>query len=344
MAIAGAGLDLSDRRHVRALYLDLLGRTPTLDEIETAAGSEPEMLVRHLCRGLEFWAHWYEDELYYFLLIDNARPEDEGEAGLPVRLMKGELSLLDGVRMIVSGSAFNRANPGNDTFVTVVFEQLLGLDVQRNKALLEAGKKMYDGGTSKLFGEQARGQSGVVRVVTNQDGFSELIAKRQYERLVGVPAPRELPGAWGKRLRDEPDAYLELVREWVLSDAYAGRLASLRPKTDNQFIRGLWVDLTGKRPDPVELQRLRGALSVLADAGPLRSVIARALLDSEDDRFPDRGEVEGETLIKDTFLRYLGRSPSPEELQDFSIIYAQEDTEPVTIVRSIVTHWEYQYY
>jgi hypothetical protein len=339
-----AGLDLSDRRHVRALYLDLLGRTPTADEQELAPSTKPEILTRHLVRNREFWEHWYEDELYYFLLIDNARPEDEGEAGIPVRLMKGELGVLDGVRMIVSGSAFNRANPGNDTFVSVVLEQLLDMDVQRNKVVLEAGKKMYDGSTSNLFGEKGRGQSGIVRIVTNQDGFSDLIARRQYERIVGLPAARKQGEAWGARLREEPDAYVELVREWVLSDAYAERLASLRPKTDNQFIRGLWVDLTGKKPDKVQLQRLRGALSVLADAGPLRSVIARALLDAESERFPDRGDVNGEELIKDTFLRYLGRSPSPEELEDFAIIYAQEDTEPVTIVRSIVTHWEYQYY
>lgn len=339
-----AGLDLSDRRHVRAIYLDLLGRTPTSDEIELAASSKAGVLVRHLCRAREFWEHWYEDELYYFLLIDNARPEDRGEDGIVARLAAGELDMLDAVRSIVSGSAFNRANPGNDTFVSVILEQLLGLDVQRNKALLEAGKKMYDGSSSKLFGDRGRGQSAVVRIVTLQDEFAALIARRQFQRVVGLQPNREQVQDWAAQLREQPQSYPELVREWVLSPRYEQRLQSLRAKTDSQFIRGLWVDLTGQRPEPVELQRLRGALSVLADAGPLRSVIARALLDAESERFPKRGQVDGEELIRDSFLRYLGRSPSAEELQDFALIYAQEDTKPVTIVRSIVTHWEYQYY
>jgi hypothetical protein len=339
-----AGLDLSDRRHVRALYLDLLGVTPTADEIELAAGTKPEVLVRHLCRTRDFWDHWYEDELYYFLLIDNARPEDLGEAGIPARLGAGEIDVLEGVRLIVSGSAFDRANPGNDTFVSVVFEQLLDLDVQRNKALLEAGKKMYDGSRSKLFGEEGRGQASIVRIVTAQEGFAAMFARRQYERVVGSEPSRDQVEAWGARLGSDPRDFPELVREWVLSPVYAKRLDGLRSKTDNQFIRGLWVDLTGSRPEAVELQRLRGALSVLADAGPLRSVIARALLDAESERFPERGEVEGETLIRDSFLRYLGRPPSIQELEDFALIYAQEDTDPATIVRAIVTHWEYQYY
>ena len=48
--------------------------------------------------------------------------------------------------------------------------------------------------------------------------------------------------------------------------------------------------------------------------------------------------------MRESFLRFLGRPPSDEELQDFVLVLAQEDCQPATVVRAIVTHWEYQYY
>ncbi|HZM00097.1 MAG TPA: hypothetical protein VFD43_07595, partial [Planctomycetota bacterium] len=264
---AGSGLDLSDRRHLRALYLDLVGRTPTPDEIEAAdpEGAAPETLVRHLLGQREFWEHWYEDELFYFLLVDNARPDDvAGPAGIPWRLSAGQLDLPGAVTEIVSGAAFNRANPGPDTFVSVVLEQLLGVDVQRQPALLEAGKKMYDGKPATLYGEDGDSQADVVRIAARQPAFLRQIVERQHRRLVGGEAtPRELEG-WAAGLRERPGDFTALVRDWVLSPAYAERLGTLRRKTDTQFLRGLYVDLTGEPPEPADLRRLRAALGTVA--------------------------------------------------------------------------------
>jgi len=342
---AGATLNLGNARHVRALYLDLLGRTPDADELELARSSRADVLLRLLCGSREFWEHWYEDELYFFLLIDNARPaEAPGEDGLPARLAAGRLGVLDAEREIVTGSAFNRANPGNDTFVSVVFEQLLGLRVQDSPALLQAGKQMYDGQPATLFGQRGSSQADVVGIVARQPGFAETFVQRQYRRLVGAAPAREDGKRWAAALREQPDAFPALAAEWLASPAYAERLKTLRPKTDTQFIRGLYVDLTGERPAPDQLQRLRGALGVLADTGPLRAVIARSLLDQQAERLPCRGEVEGDAFVTATFERYLGRAPSTEEQQDFLVIYGQEDCQPATLVRAIVTHWEYQYY
>jgi hypothetical protein len=145
-------------------------------------------------------------------------------------------------------------------------------------------------------------------------------------------------------LEAEPKAFVTLVQDWILSPSYARRLGTLRPKTDMQFIRGLYVDLAGREPGAVELQRLRGALGVLADAAPLRAVIARTLLDRESDLLPSREEVEPEAFVLDVFMRYLGRRPSPEEREEFLLVFAQEECEPATLLRAVVTHWEYQYY
>ncbi len=350
---ATPALDLSDLRHVRALFLDLWGRTPDRDELELAQSASKDSLIGHLCGAPEFWEHWYEDELYYFLLIDNARPAEPGGAdGVPARLGRRELDVLGAVQGVVSGSAFHRANPGNDTFVSVVLEQLLGVDVQRNTALLEAGKRMYDGQPASLFGATGSNQADIVAIACRQPGFAQRFVERQHARIVGQrpptasvtwPTPAEFRSA-AAALEEAPASYPELVRAWVFSPAYAARLSTLRGKTDLQFIRGLFVDLTGSVPSSVELQRLRGALSVLADAGPLRSVIARALLETHGAELPRRDEVQPEAFVRDTFVHYLGRQPAPQELQEILVIYQQEDTQPATVVTAIVTQREYQYY
>jgi hypothetical protein len=341
---SGPSLDLSDRRHVRALHLDLLGRTPRPDELELAAAASADTLVRHLLRSLEFWEHWHEDELYYFLLVDNARPDAAAAGSLPSRLQAGTLDMPGAVREIVAGSAFNRANPGPDTFVSVVLEQLLGVDVQRHAALLEAGKKMYDGRASSLYGEAGSSQADVVAIVTRQPPFTRRLAERQYRRLVGADAPARDLDRWGRRLVEQPGAFAELVREWVLSPAYAERLLSLRRKTDLQFIRGLYVDLTGELPEDDELRRLRAALGTVADSAPLRAVIARSLLDRHPDGVPPRGELEPGAFVDESFLRFLGRPPQPDERAQFLAVLAEPDCQPATVLRALVTHPEYQGY
>ena len=338
-------LDLTNPRHVRALFLDLWGRSPDRGELELAHAGSPDSLLRHLCGQSGFWEHWYEDELAFFLLIDNARPaESPGADGLTGRLQRGELGVLEAVRGIVSGSAFHRANPGNDTFVSVVLEQLLGLNVQQDTALLEAGKRMYDGQPSALFGEHGASQADVVAIACRQPAFAQRFVERQHGRLVGAAAAPRAGEEWAAELRGQPLAFPALVRRWLSGPAYARRLQSLRAKTDVQFLRGLYVDLRGTPPAPQELARLRGALSVLADTGPLRSLIARTLLEQADLHLPRREEVAGDAFVKDSFLRFLGRAPSADELQDFLIIYEQERCEPATVLAAIVTHPEYQYY
>ncbi len=362
-------LDAKQPRHVRALYLDTLGRTPDADELDLASMGRPNLLLRSLCNSREFWMQWYEEELYYFLLVDNFRPEDVGDGmgdmssaksgmdgsmqavsaagstSLPSRLNAGDLHILDAVRTLASSAAFNRANPGNDTFVSVVFEQLLGLTVQSQPALLEAGKRMYDGQRASLWGMEGRSQADVVRIACAQPAFAEVIIRRQYQRFLGHEPSRKQVRAWAAELVSDPHAFPDMVRGWLESEPYARRLESLRLKSDRQFIRGLYVDLTGAPPSLESMQRHRTALAAVADSGPLRSVIARVLLSTSGSGYRERQDpVDAPPLVRDVFLRFLGREPGPEELEAFALTYEQCDCEPELLVRAVTTHQEYQYY
>jgi hypothetical protein len=339
------GLDLSIPRHVRALYLDTLGRTPDVDELELATSRHPSLLLRLLCGSHGFWQHWYEEQLYYFLLLENFRPHDPGPGKrLAERLAAGDLDATGAVRLIVASSAFHRANPGNDTFVSVVFEQLLGMTVQREPALLGAGKRMYDGHRASLWGMSGNSQSDVVSIACAQPAFVEQYLAREHQRITGRAASRGDLRSWTADMRDNPDGFPDLVRQWFLSDTYASRLQRLRKKTDRQFLQGLYVDLTGRSPDGDTLDRCRLALSAMADGGPLRSVIARVLLRLDEVDLPARADMSPDSLVLHVFRRFLGREPDAEEQALFVNIFEQCDCETDTLVRALTTHWEYQYY
>ena len=92
-------------------------------------------------------------------------------------------------------TGFSLRNPGNDTFVTVVLEQALGLTVQDRKVtrILEAGKRMYDGKRTKLFGVQGRSQSDVIRIVLQRPEFSRHVLDRHHRRLFELPLAKDHP-------------------------------------------------------------------------------------------------------------------------------------------------------
>src|SRR5690349_15943082 len=171
---------------LRTLYLDLL-RRPPFDEERTSFRADvtdhttacttpgavtPAPLLgpvdlagksRALAASPEFWQQWFEEQLYYFLLVDNFAPRGEGMLEIPGELAAGKLHVRDAIHRIALSSSFDQRNPGADTFVTVVMEQLAGLAVEKNRRELEIGKAMYDGKPGNFLGRAGSTRSDIVR-------------------------------------------------------------------------------------------------------------------------------------------------------------------------------------
>lgn len=343
-ATAGdAGSEVLDARVVRALYLDLLGRPPFAPEREAWLGRRSAELVDTLLGGEEFWTNWLEEQLYYFLLVDNFRPATDGVLTIPTELASKALGARAALHRICLSSSFDRRNPGPDTFVTVVMEQLLGLTVQRNPRELEIGKKIYDGATGVFLGRTGSSQADVVRIAIEDDRALRHLLRREHLRLLRrEPSEGDLI-AWTKALASEDRALVDIFREWFSPPRYAQRIESRESEPNRLFVRALFVDLLGRLPAEEEAQRLRGALDGLADAGPLRSVIARLLLDSGRALVPERDAIpDPSAWIQGLFERLLGRSPGPDELAAFLEAYRDPCCRPATVVYAIVSHPEYQ--
>src|SRR5262245_44614970 len=80
----GAGTDYAQQaapeapvaaRELRALALDLLGRPPLAAEWKRWRELTRAQLLEQLVACPDFWAHWFDEQLYYFLLVNNFRPE-----------------------------------------------------------------------------------------------------------------------------------------------------------------------------------------------------------------------------------------------------------------------------
>ena len=342
---AAADLDPKDLRFIRRVHFDLLGRPP--DELETlaAAAEGRDRLAARLVRAPGFAEEWYERELYYFLLIDNFRPSGGRFASLPVRLHRDELTFPEAVREIVASAPFSARNPGPDTFVTVVLEQLNGVRVQDAPKVLEAGKRLYDGYDGTFLGRPGRSQSDVVRIATEDESFRRRFVSRLAAALFDSAPPDAELSAAAKRIHDDPAAVPDIVRGFLLSGRYAAELSRPRRKSERQYVRALFLDVAGREPSYEELRDLRNAFLSLADSGPLRAVIARVVLDSETAIVPAKDAVaDPERFVRASFVRFLGRRPTEAEIAAFVSGWADPALSPRTVWKALVGLPDYQTY
>jgi len=334
-----------DSGSLRATACDLLGRSPYAAERVQWLGKARHDLCDAWIGGLEFWRNWLEEQLYFFFLIDNFRPQNERVLALPADLAAGKLDAREATHLIALSPSFDQRNPGADTFVTVVLEQFTGVTVQKNVRELEIGKAIYDGASGVFLGKSGRRQADIVEIAVQNKAFAETFIVREYERLLGfAPAPKER-AEWSRRFHQEPRRYPELVREWLLSEAWDRRLVARREMPNRLFARVLHVDLLDRAPDDEEARRLRSALDGMSDAGPLRSVFARMLIDSGQVKLPEKKSIADATRwVAEQFRRLLGREASEAELREFVTAFHQPECRLETVLYALVTHREYQRY
>jgi len=330
-----------DPGRLRAIFFDLFGRPPFSAERRRWLGRGVGELLDEVLGGVAFWDNWLEEQLYYFLLIDNFRPTSEKVRALPAELADGRIGIREALHRIVISASFDRRNPGPDTFVTVVMEQLLGTTVQNRPRDLELGKRMYDGARASFLGRTGSSQADVVRIAIEDSQAMSHFVEREHRRVLGTePAPREL-AAWARELSASGGTHEGILRQWLLSEEYERRLTSPAPLSNRAFVRALHVDLFDRLPDEEEAQRLRGGLDGLADARPLRSILARLLVGAAP--LPPKSEIQDPTSwVAGLFEQLLGRSPGEEELRAFVTAFHDPSCEPSTVVYAIVSHPEYQ--
>jgi hypothetical protein len=324
---------------------DLLGRPPFRAEHERWVGRGLLEVLAELIGGAEFWQHWYREQLFFFLLIDSFDPRSERVIAIPEELAGGSLDVREAIHRIALSPSFDRRNPGADTFVTVVLEQLAGMTVQKNQRELEIGKHLYDGKPGMFLGRTGSSQADVVDIVVHGRGFSQFFLRREHARLLRrEPQAGELRSLT-ERFQRDPRVYTDIVRGWMISPLYQTRLAADSALSNRLFIRALFVDLMDRLPEPDEAEPLREALDGLSDSAPLRCVLVRLLLESGRVMLPDKQTIEDpKAWIGDVFRRWIGREASEEELAEFAGAFRDPACRLETVAYAILTSPEYNAY
>ena len=330
-------------RLLQRLCYDIVQRGPTEAERRNFVGADVGTLVPRLLQSREAKAEWFEEQLYYFLLLDQFRPRGEAIDRIPARLQKGELDARGAIAEILLSTGFSLRNPGNDTFVTVLLEQCLGYRVQDKdkKPILETGKKIYDGKKGRFLGRDAATQADLVQAVLQHPDFARHLLSRQHERLLAAPLPKDAPEL--AAVQQDWSRFFPVLGDWLQGDAYAQSLAQRRGKSERQFLRGLYQDLLERAPGEDELRNLRNALTAMADPAPLRAVLAKVIHDGKDTRLPARGSGRDDEFVQQCFLRYLAREPGENESRVFTGAL-QQGASPAQIVRALVVSLEYLTY
>ncbi len=333
-------------RLLHRLCYDVVQRGPTEAERRSFVGADVATFVPRLLQSREAMTEWLEEQLYYFLLLDQFRPRGETIERLPARLQKGEIDARTAIGEIVLSTGFTLRNPGNDTFVTVLLEQCLGYRVQDRdkKPILEAGKKIYDGKKGRFLGRDAATQADLVQIALQHEDFARHLLTRVHQRWFDAPLAKD--AAEVERVQQDWRSYFTILGDWLQSPTYVDGLGQRRTKTERQFLRGLYQDLLERVPGEEELRNLRNAMTAMADPAPLRSVLAKVILDSKDVRLPERGTGADcdRAFVQRCFLRYLAREPGQPELAVFADTLAQPDATTAQIVRALVGSLEYQTY
>ena len=285
-------------------------------------------------------------ELYYFLLLDSFRPKEGPLTTIPERLAKGQVTVPRAIAEIVRSQYFNARNPGNDTFVTVVLEQCLGMTVQerRNIPTLEAGKKMYDGYKAKVFKEQGDSQADFVRIVFDQRDFYRHLLRRTWKDLHGTEIDPKRLEQWAESCQARPESFVGLIEEWLTSPEYVEGVEHPRPKPEIPYVRALFLDTLDRLPDYEELRNVRNAFLSLADPTPIRLVMGRVLLESKEARIP-ASAVNAPRFIDEQFVRLLARPATAEERGAFvEALKKDPSVSPRLVLLTLITSPEYQTY
>jgi hypothetical protein len=329
-------------RFLQRLSFDVLQRSFSPAERNAWLDAEVATVVPRLVQSREAMAAWFDEEIYYFLLLDNFRPRGEAIELVPARLQKGELTARDAIGELLLSTGFSLRNPGNDTFVTVVLEQCLGYRVQdqKTKPILAAGKKLYDGQKGRFLGAEGQNQADVVQIALRHPDFSKHLLARHRARLLGGA----VDAAECARVHQDFRQFFPVLAQWLASDAYAAAAALKKPKTERQFLRGLYMDLLERAPTFDDLRLLRNAMQSMADPAPLRAVVAKVMLDSGQAKLPPCARGAEAAFVRDCFARYLAREPSPKETATFVTSLQQDGAQPVHVVRALVASLEYQLY
>lgn len=364
-----ADVPMAARKTVRGIYMDVLGRAPTEEELSRDAAKAPAQLVKELTASYEFWNWFYEEELFHLELTDTYRPIDLDfdYITLPSAMHNGKATILDSYEQLLKGLYFLAKNYGEEEYPRALWMYLYDKDLLDEPDLFDASKAMMrfeeeqenapvDKKTKKkaapkvpsVFGKPGKNHADLAKICLEQPAFAESMAARLRKRYTGIdPTAAEakkdaaaLLAGW----KSGKEALAGLVTEWCSSPAYLARVNSHRRKSDAVFVRTLYVDMFNRVPEFGEFWGCYRIIRSVSDSEPMRNIVAGMMADAEEADLPNKNEIVRSEWIKEQIVKFLGREPKAGEVARLDGIFARPECTARLVIRALVTHPEYQMY
>ncbi len=173
----------------------LLGRALDPDE-RRALDAGPAARVEALLEREELYARWWEQELDHLGLTGVHRPQGEPWISVPRRLRAGQFGVPDLWFAVLVSQDWASRYPGREAYVDAALAGLLGPDPARDPELRAAARRLYDGHTARLLGQDVEDQVGLVRALAQSPQAHRAALQRAIRRALGAaPAADRLERA-----------------------------------------------------------------------------------------------------------------------------------------------------
>lgn len=326
----------ADLRDIRRAFFVLVNRPPLETEYESALSVPREEVIAELLASPDHWMAWIEDALLRFLgeeasgiLLDSFRD-------LAADLAADRRDFVAAFHEIAGSDTVRIRYPSPREFAARVLDVFLGPGGSADAERLAAAAAMVAGERTALFGERGASRAEFLRIVSRQPAFFRRQLRYESERIRGEDLERRDLTRFAMQLATDPGRFKEIRREWFASTAAADRAP--RRKPDGAFVRGLWMDVTGRLPGE-ETAILRQAVSALGRPDEMRRIVPALVVKAG---YLSRSGLDGDppAAIARLFRRALGRDPEPQETE--AALKTWESLGVERVVIDVLTSNEYQ--
>lgn len=213
------GSEQEFRQIIREIYLGLLSREPTSQEIRNAKGQEPSQIVQEILYTREGWLNWLENEFVHFRLPREYRLHSERVEEIAVALAGDQMVPLEAVGTILADPAFLRRYQGAGNQAKVLLKRLMGIRIEEDKVrdLRESALAMCAGEKVQIFGNIGTRREDLIKILIEQPECLELYLARVHERLRGRFPSEDEVRKWVDVLKENPKAIRRVVALWYRS-------------------------------------------------------------------------------------------------------------------------------
>jgi hypothetical protein len=338
-----SGLDKAEPRalrHLRRLYLDVLGRPPTPAEALAEERQGIDALVANLLLRAEMGRAWVEAVAIRFGLYGDFRPTGSEAADLALRVPSEGLPphVVEGV--LARDPSFLRRHPPGRPLAEAVAGLLLGRAPTREEVegalALAAGRATDMPGVGHVTDAAAW-----VRAIVQADAFRRAATERRIRHFLPSGDAARALGPALQAVAAGPAAWRRFLQGVLRDPRYLDR-ASLRRKDDVTFLRGLFVDLLERKPTDRELAAMLQAVHAMGGDTAAFAALVRVLIDSGEAPIPLLVDIDdAPRWITDRFLRTLGRRPSAAELKAYGRALLDPHGGPELVMQALLTGPEY---